>query len=305
MRATTKILLVVGAILAVSLTALPVVSAQPVAVEKSSKNCMAGHWFDQDGNDYKIKGSSTACGAPYSFKGSLYSSPYLEGLPWKVTGTGAYDGFTLVIHASATAIADGDCSGTAMGILSGSPPSQTATGIWYNIGCGGNGTFTFNQTSAGPVITSISGGRLGVPSKDAGPSGISMRSKSCMAGVWQETQGGNNVYSIGGKSITCGTAYKFKGVLNSSTYLAGLPWKVTGTGAYDGFTWVSHVSSGGLSAGDGSWTVMAILTGSPPDQTSSGIWYNLDFAGYGTFAATQTAGGPVMIYTGDPGGIPA
>lgn len=305
MRASTKVLLVVGAILAVTLTALPAVSAQPVAVEMSSSNCMAGHWYDDAGNDYSIKGTSTACGGPYSFKGTMYSSPYLEGLPWKVTGTGAYDGFTLVDHATATAIADGDCSWTGMAILSGSPPSQTSTGVWYNLGCGGgSGTFTFNQTSAGPAITSFSGGRPGAPIS-AAPSGIGMTSASCMAGVWYQTAGGTNVYTIKGTSIACGTPYTFKGVLNSSTYLYGLPWKVTGSGAYAGFTWTSHASSVGLADGDCSWTVMAILSGSPPSQTSSGIWYNLGCGGgAGYFAATQTSGGPSMSFTGDVGGAP-
>ncbi len=162
MWSIAKYLLVVGAILAVTLTALPAASAQPVATEKS-KNCLAGYWYDNFGNDFHFTGKSGSCSASYTIKGKLYSSPYLVGTPWKVTGTGLSSFFNFTVHASKAGKAAGDCSFVYYGTVSGTPPTETASGNWFDLICSGSGTFTLTQTAAGPVMK-FSGGEPGVAS---------------------------------------------------------------------------------------------------------------------------------------------
>ena len=294
---------IVGAILAVTLTALPAASAQPAVTAKVSKTCFAGYWYDNYGNDYQITGKSTStCSNGYSFSGTLYSSPYLCGTPWKVAGYGSYSGgFEITVEISSGGISCGDSAFVQYGYVSGTPPSETASGTWQDLSVSGTGSFTLTQTAAGPATHGAPAGAAPGKPTSAQPASVTAKtSKNCFAGYWYDNQQTGNDYQFTGKSTSpCSNSYTFKGTLYSSPYLCGVPWPVVGYGSYSGgFDQVMEITSGGISCDQTAWLVYGYVSGTPPSEVASGTWVDLSFAGTGSFTEYQTAAGPVATNEG-------
>lgn len=132
--------------------ALPLVSAHPAVASAKAKDCLAGTWEDEEGNEYEFKGSSGPCASSYKIEGKLTFSTEFKGLPWKVKGSGTGTSFAFEVYASQVGSADGFCSYVEHGTVSGSPPSESASGTYSNLSpCSGGGIFYMVQESAGPV----------------------------------------------------------------------------------------------------------------------------------------------------------
>jgi hypothetical protein len=144
-----KLVLVIGAALLVSIVLGPSASAQPTApVAKEAKDCLAGIWQDEFGNEYSFKGKSSGCTTSYKIRGSLTYGAGLQGLPWKISGSGMSTSIAFEVIASAKGQAAGGCSFVVHATVSGSPPAESASGTYSDLSpCSGGNIFYMVQDS--------------------------------------------------------------------------------------------------------------------------------------------------------------
>jgi hypothetical protein len=143
-----KGVLAVVAVSSIVLLAFPMAAAQTPSLARA-KDCMAGTWTDSFGSGYTFSGKSGACAASYPIKGDLVSEVGTPGLPWKITGHGAGTSVSFTVHASKTAKAQGYCSYSVSLTVSGTPPTETATGSYANAApCTGSGSISFTQDTS-------------------------------------------------------------------------------------------------------------------------------------------------------------
>jgi hypothetical protein len=146
MSAVLRLLLLLGTSLSLTVLAFPLTSGQPEPAR--AKDCLAGTWADEEGNEYSFRGSSGACAPSYTIKGKLYFSTEFQGLPWKLSGSGQGTSFGFEIIPSSSGYAHGYCPIAYRGTVSGSPPTESAIGTYSEPApCSESGIFYMTQQS--------------------------------------------------------------------------------------------------------------------------------------------------------------
>jgi hypothetical protein len=145
-----KGLAVVGVVLLVALLALPFASARSgSATARQAKDCLAGIWYDEFGNEYSFKGKSSACEPSFAIKGRLTYAPTPTGLHGNISGSGMGTSVAFEVTPSTAASGAGDCPFVVHATVSGSPPAESASGTYSDLSpCSGGNVFYMTQSSA-------------------------------------------------------------------------------------------------------------------------------------------------------------